>query len=343
MATQLAQGSQPYVEPFAAWDVTLNGESLTKSYAPRLISLRLSEGRGEKADELEIVVKDEDGKFVPPAQGVVLHVSLGWLRGSGVMPGLVNKGSFTVDEVTWDGPPDRVSIRARSADFKDSFRTRRNKVWKDATIGSIVSEIAMRHGLTVRCHADLTGQTVPAGEQGNKSDMQFLRDLARRYDATATVKAGALIFAPIGSATTATGAAYPTATISRGQCSSYSWKRCARDKAQDGAEAQWHDHKAGKRKTHSTGGSNPKRLKRVYGSEAAAQAACKSEHKRLQRASASLDLNLALGDPRLAPGMHITVSNFKAHVDTAKWLIASADHEMSGHGLSTRLTLEVAA
>ena len=342
MASSPTITGQPYIQPRAAWDVLLDGTSLTADYAPRLISLRLSERRGEEADELEITVHDHDGKFTPPPQGAVLTVRLGWLRGTGVVPGLVEKGSFTVDEVNWEGPPDRVCIRARSADFKQSFRTRRNKVWKDATIGTIVSEIAKLHGLTVRCHPYLAGQTVSAAEQGNKSDMQFLRDLARRYDASATVKAGALIFGPIGASTTATGAILPTATIKRSQCSRYSWKRCARDKAQDGAEAQWHDHKAGKRKTHSTGGTNRKRLKRVYSSEADAKAACKSEHQRLQRASASLDLNLAFGDPRLSTGMKVSVSNFKPHVDAGKWLIASADHQMDARGLTSSLTLEVA-
>lgn len=342
MTTAPALAGQPYIEPRAAWDVTLDGVSLTKDYAPHLISLRLSERRGEEADELEIVVKDNDGQFAPPPQGSVLRVSLGWLRGSGVKPGLVDKGSFTVDEVSWDGPPDRVSIRARSADFKDSFRTRTNKVWKETTLGAIVRAIAASHGLNARAHPDLSGTSVKAEEQGNKSDMQFLRDLGRRYDASATVKGGALIFAPIGAATTATGAVLPTATISRGQCSRYSWKRCAREKAQDGAEAQWHDHKSGKRKTSITGGTNRKRLKRVYASEADAKTASESEHRRLKRASANLDLDLALGNPALSPGMRVTTSDFRPHVDATTWLVASADHEMDGRGLSTRIALEVA-
>lgn len=340
---QITTSGQAYIQPRAAWDVTLDGKSLTDSIEPRLISLRLSERRGEEADELEITVHDSDGEFAPPPQGSTLRLKMGWLRGTGVTPGMVDKGAFTVDEVSWEGPPDRICIRARSADFKASFRTRRNKVWTGTSIGAVVSEIAKRHALKARCHPDLSGQTVTAGEQGNKSDMQFLRDLARRYDASATVKGGSLIFAPIGAATTATGAALPTATINRRQCSRYAWKRCARDKAQDGTEAQWHDHKAGKRKTHSTGGINRKRLKRVYGSEADAKAACAAEHKRLQRASANLELSLAYGNPLLAPGVKVTVADFRPHVDATKWLIASADHQMAGRGgLSTSLTLEVA-
>ena len=332
-----------YMQAKAAWKVTLESEDLTDKLAPRLISLRLSERNGEEADELEIVLHDTDGKVAIPPEGAVLRVQLGWERGSEVTPGLIDKGSFTVDEVNCSGPPDIISIRARSADLKDSFRNRRNKTWADTTIGAIVTEIAGRHSLTPRCHADLSGKAITAAEQGNKSDMQFLRDLARRHDATATVKGGALIFAPIGASTTATGALIPASTITRGQCSNHSWRRAAREKAQDGVEAQWHDKEGATRKTVSTGGSNRKRLKKVYGSEADANAAATAESKRLKRAAANLDLTLAYGDPRLAPGMKVAVSGFKAEIDGTQWLITSADHDMGDRGLSTRISLEVSA
>ena len=338
-----AETQQAYAEPRAAWDVTLDGQSLTKAYAPRLLSLRLSEKTGEQADELEIVVHDHDGAFTPPPQGAVLRLALGWLRGSGVTAGLIDKGSYTVDEVEWSGPPDQVTIKARSADFKNTFRTRRNQVWQDTSLGAIIATIAVRHGLTPRCHADLAGKAIAAAEQGNKSDMQFVRDLGRRYDAAATVKGGALIFAPVGAVTTATGAPMPTAAIRRQDCTNYTWRRAARDKAQDGAEAQWHDHATGKRQTATTGGSNPRRLKKVYASKADAQAAARSEHQRLERASAALSLDLALGNPQLTPGMRITVSGFKPHIDGATWLITSASHDMSDRGMASRLELSVAA
>lgn len=342
MASAPAIAGQPYVQPRASWEVTLDGVSLTKTLAPRLISLRLSERRGEEADELEIVVHDADGNFAPPPQGSVLRVSLGWLRGTGVTPGLVDKGTFTVDELSYEGPPDQVTISAKSADFKQTFRTRKNHVWKDTTLGAIVTQIAGKHSLKARYHAELASQSIIAAEQGNKSDMQFLRDLARRYDATATVKNGCLIFAPVGAKTTSTGAPLPTATISKRDCSRYSWKRCARDKAQDGAEAQYHDTKAGHRKTAGTGGSNPKRLKRVYASKGDAEAAAQAEHNRLKRASATLDITLAFGNPMLSPGTRVTVSDFRPHITASTWLIGSTTHVMDGRGMATDLSLEVA-
>jgi hypothetical protein len=59
-----------------------------------------------------------------------------------------------------------------------------------------VAQIAADNALTPACHPDLSAQTVPSAEQHNKSDMQFIRDLGRQFDALATVKAGTLLFAP---------------------------------------------------------------------------------------------------------------------------------------------------
>lgn len=331
-----------YVQPKAAWRVTLDGADLTAKLAPMLVSLRLSEKDGEEADQLEIVLDDSKGNVAIPPEGATLRVWLGWERGTAVTPGLVDKGAFKVDEASWSGPPNRITLTARSADLAQSFRTRRNRTWKDGTIGDIVGVIAQEHSLTARCHADLASRAVKVAEQGNKSDMQFLRDLARRHDASAVVKAGCLIFAPKGAATTASGSALPDAVLLRERCNQIDWKRAARERAQDGAEAQWHDPQEAKRKTHSTGGSNRKRLKKVYASEGDASAAAGAEAARLKRAAASLSATLAYGNPALSPGMMITATGFKDVIDQTTWLIASAEHSMDAGGLKTRIEMEVA-
>jgi phage protein D len=131
--------------------------------------------------------------------------------------------------------------------------------------------------------------------------MQFIRDLGRQFDALATVKAGTLLFAPRAPPPAwqqAAAHAHHHAPAMR----TASWRRAAREKAHDGAEAQWHDQEAGHRKTVSTGGTNRRRLKRVYPNEPAARAAAQAETTRLGRASATMDLTLPYGDARIMPG-----------------------------------------
>ena len=336
-------GDQAYHQPMADWRVTLDGQDITQRLAPRLISLKISEKLGESADQLEIELDDSDGLLALPAADARIAVQLGWARGTGVSPGLVTKGSFKVDDVKWQGPPDTVSITARSADLKDSFRTRKSKIWKDTTLGAIVGQIAGNHGLTARCHPDLSGTVVTLAEQANKSDMQFLRDLGRRYDAIATVKDASLIFAPHNASTTASGKPIPTIEVTRQSGDRYSYARAERERGTDGAEAQYHDQDSASRKKVTAGGTKRRRLKRVYASENDAGNAARSEAKRSERAKAKLSITLALGDAAIAAGHRVTAKGFKTEIDALAWRVASVDHRMDGSGgFTTQLELEVA-
>ncbi|HIH3408196.1 TPA: phage late control D family protein, partial [Escherichia coli] len=69
-------------------------------------------------------------------------VMIGW-RGEA----LVNKGVYIVDEVTWEGPPDKLTITASSADFREEFNVKREVSWHDVTVKQVVSAIAHRYGL----------------------------------------------------------------------------------------------------------------------------------------------------------------------------------------------------
>lgn len=335
---------QSYHQPLADWRVTLDGQDITARFAPRLIGLKISEKLGEAADQLEIELDDSDGLLALPGADARIAVQLGWARGTGVAPGLVSKGSFKVDDVKWEGPPDKVSITARSADLKDSFRTRRSKIHKDTTLGDIVGKIAAAHGLTPRCHPDLAGIAVTLAEQANKSDMTFLRDLGRRYDAIATVKDASLIFAPHNARTTATGKPIPTIAVTRQSGDRYAYARAERERAQDGAEAQYHDQNAARRKKVTAGGGKRRRLKRVYASENDAKHAAKSETQRSQRAKARLSITLAQGDAAVAAGHRVTARGFKTEIDALAWRVVSVEHRMDGSGgFITQIEMEVAA
>ena len=333
---------QGYIQPVPAWHVTMAGIDLTDKLAPRLISLSLSERHAEAAEELELVLHDSDGLLNLPPEGAVLTVAIGWARGTGVAVGLVEKGSFVVDHIEWEGPPDALKITGRSANLRTDFRNRKSRTWHNHSLTAITTQIATDNGLTPRCHPDLADTIITAAEQANQSDMEFLRDLGRRYDALATVKDGCLLFAPIGATITATGQTIPTLTITKRGNDKYHYHRASREAAQDGAESQWHDQRTGKRKTVSTGGSHRRRLKRVHASHADAHAAAQSEAKRLKRAAATLEIDLGYGNPQVSVGMHTTVSGFKAEIDAHQWLVAHVAHEMSGSGLKTKVELSVA-
>ena len=122
----------------ADFKLVVAGIDYAAQIVPRLISLTLAEKLGEEADTLDIQLSNHDGQLAPIKRGVYATLSLGWKSGPDVIVGLVDKGQFKVDQVEKSGPPDVLSIRARSADLTGDYRRRRDKGWKDTTLGAVV-------------------------------------------------------------------------------------------------------------------------------------------------------------------------------------------------------------
>lgn len=316
-----------------------DGTDLADKINPRLLELTLTEKRGEESDQLDITIHNHDGAMVPPKAGAVLQLAIGWAKGSDVTPGLIDKGRFKVDEVERSGPPDTISIRARAADLTGEYRTRRDAVWKNKSLGQILQDIATRHGLRTAIHPDLVGKQIAVIEQAGKSDMQFVRDLGRRYDAVATVKDQTLVFMPIGAATTASGKAIPRRTITRRDGWNWTFRHAQRNE-HDGAEARYQDQDAGRRRVVKSGGKKRKRLKTVYGSKGEAEAAAKAETERNRRAAYEFDYTLALGDPTFIPNQAVELKGWDSEIDALPWLVSEISTRLSAGGLTTSIKFE---
>lgn len=332
--------------PIAKWKVTLDGKDLTDTISPRLISLSIQEKRGDEADQMDLALHDSDGLLEIPKSGAVLKVQLGWKQGAGLPLGLVDKGSYKVDEAQWSGPPDQVTVRARSADLTDAFRIRRERSFVGKTVDEILSDVAADNGLTPKVDATLGAKIIPALGSGAKSDAALLRLLGRRFDAVATVKEATLIFAPVGSGKTASGKDLPTETLDRAQTSKIDYQRVERVEY-DGVEARWHDKSTGTRKalkSGHTGSGKPRRLRKVYASQQDAQQAADAENSRTNRAKFRANIELSLGRPDIFPERPIKLTGVKDEIAAHKWIVAECEHRMDGRGgLMSRLTLEATA
>jgi phage protein D len=318
--------------------VVLDGQDLTGRIAPRLIDLTLTEDRGGEADQLDLRIHDHDGKMSLPRRGVTLAVAIGWKES-----GLVEKGTFEVDEVEYSGSPDVITIRARSANLTQSLRNRRERSWHATTVGAVVRAIAGEHGLTPRIADSLAGIALPHFDQPNESDASLLTRLGKRFDAAATVKNGALIFAPIGTGKTATGKPLPTLTLTRRDGDQHRYSVADRD-AYSGVRAYWNDKKGARRKSVLVGkDENAKALRETYDSEKSAREHANAEFKRVQRGEAKFDYTLALGRADLSPEMIVQVQGFKPDIDGKRWLVSKATHTLNGSGgFGTALELETA-
>lgn len=325
--------------PKAAYRLIINGKDLTPTLTRLglLSSLTVTEKRGEEADTVSLVLID-DGSVPLPRRGQIISVALGW-EGQD----LVDKGQFKIDAAGHDGPPDVITVRASSADLTAALRVRRDKSWRDTTLGAVVQDLAARNGLQVRIAPELASKTVALVSQSRESDANLLTRLGRLYDAVATVKAGRLIFSPIGRGSTTSGQAIPTITIQRTAADTHSWSESDRETFA-AVTASWHDVAAGARKTVKVGDANAdssktQKLRRVFASEDAARQAAEAKLRRSKRGAADLRLALALGRPEIYPEQRIKAVGWKPEIDDAEWLIETATHHLE-EGLSTALELQ---
>ncbi|MCC2603033.1 contractile injection system protein, VgrG/Pvc8 family [Sphingopyxis yananensis] len=336
--------TQTGISNIADWRVTLDGKDLTGKMRPRLVSLSISEKRGDEADQLDIVLDDTDGGLDIPPEGAVLTVAIGWKQGRNVEIGLVEKGSFKVDDVSHSGPPDQITIKARAADFTSAIRNRRDQSWKNSTLGAVLKDVAGRNGLTLKVTPALAAIALPSISQSRTSDIAFLRRLGRENDAVATIKDKHLIFAPKGAGQTTSGKPLPTLTITRASGDRHNWQRQKRD-GQEGVTASWHDRKGAKKQSFTVGKKDgAKRLRKTYPDEASARRAAVAERDRLKRAPASFDMKLAFGRPDASPECRVTVTGFKDQIDGTTWLISDVTHRLDkGGGLTTDIKMELAS
>ncbi len=321
--------------PRPIYRLTLDGRDITPTVDPRLIGLSLTECRGDEADRLDLSLSDHDGLLDIPGKGVELSLAIGWAD-----TGLVDKGTFVVDETEHTGAPDMLTIRARSAELRQSLRVRAEHSYHRTTVGAIVGTIAGRNQLTPRVDPALAALPVEHIDQTGESDVNFLTRLAKQHDAVCTVKRDRLLFLPINGTTTSGGQPLQAVAITRASGDNHRYHTSDRD-AYSGVRAYWHDPGKAKRRGVLVGASgNAKRLRETYANATDALRAAKAEYQRVKRGASTLELTLALGVPLLGPQVPVSVAGFKPQIDGTSWLTVKTTHTMGDAGFHTRVELE---
>ncbi|MEQ1975044.1 phage late control D family protein [Xenorhabdus sp. SGI240] len=327
----------------------------------RLISLSLTDNRGFEADQLDIELDDSDGLLSLPPRGTELSLHLGW-QGEA----LIHKGKFIVDEIEYSGPPDKVTVRARSADFRATLNISRELSYHQKTMGDIVQTIAARNNLQPEVDKTLAAIAIKHIDQTNESDGSFLTRLAKQEGAVAAVKNGYLLFMRQGQNQTVSGRPLPVVMITRQSGDGYRFSLADRS-AYTGVSASWLNTREPQKKEQvivrrkrrqSRQTAQPKKeekqgeylagsegnvlvLKHTYAYRSTAERAAKAEWEKIQRGVASFSIQLAKGRPELFPEMKVRVIGFKPQIDQADWTLVTVTHTLNDSGLTSSLELEV--
>ncbi|MEQ1968397.1 phage late control D family protein [Xenorhabdus nematophila] len=331
-------------------------ENINARIQDRLISLSLTDNRGFEADQLDIELDDSDGRLSLPPRGTELSLHLGWQDAA-----LIHKGKFIVDEIEYSGAPDKITVRARSADFRATLNISRELSYHQKTISDIVRTIATRNNLKPEIDTALAGIMLNHIDQTNESDGSFLTRLARQEGAIATIKNGYLLFMRQGQNKTVKGRPLPVVTITRQSGDSYRFSLADRS-AYTGVSASWLNTRKPKKKENITvkrRQAKPKKkeekqgdylvgsegnvlvMKHTYSNKSNAERAAKAEWEKIQRGVASFSIQLATGQPELFPEMPVRVSGFKPQIDAADWTLVTVTHTLNDSGLTSAVELEV--
>ncbi|HHG9959386.1 TPA: phage late control D family protein [Yersinia enterocolitica] len=343
------------------YSITVDGIDKSSGIKKRLMSLTLTDNRGFEADQLDIELDDSDGQLVLPRRGAKIAVALGWQGAA-----LIDKGTFTVDEIEHSGAPDKLTIRASSADFRETLNVRRDQSYHKTTIGGIIKIIAERNKLTPTLNKAMSDLTVDHIDQTNESDGNLITRLAKQYGAIAAVKNGNLLFIKQGQSKTASGKPIPVMTVIRSLGDGHQFSMADRG-AYTGVVANWLNTrttekpvvKVKRKRKSKTTAAKPKEpeekqgeyligtdenvltLRTTYASKHNAQRAAKSNWERLQRGAAKFSIQLAKGRADLYPEVPVKVTGFKKQIDEADWTLVTVTHSMSDTGFTTALELEV--
>ncbi|WLH14486.1 phage late control D family protein [Pseudomonas hefeiensis] len=322
--------------PVPAFRITVDGNDIAQLISPRLMSLELTDNRGIEADQLSITLSDHDGLLAIPPKGATIRLWLGWSD-----TGLVDKGTYTVDETEHSGAPDVLSIRARSADLRKGLKTKRERSWSNTTLGDVLGDIALVNGLTATIAGALDGLPILQLDQANESDANLISRVGEEFDAVVTVKAGCLLCLPAGGGKTATGAELPHITLTRADGDQHRYLQADRD-SYDGVRAYFYDvNSAKKQEAIAGGGENLKDLRHTFSDRQSALRAARAEFNRLQRGSATLSYTLARGRPDLIPELTYTLQGVKPEIDEIIWYGGNVQHTLSpDNGYTTSLELE---
>lgn len=315
--------------------VVVNGRDITLDIEQRLLSIELTDNRGMEADQLDINLSDHDGLLAIPPKGASVRLWLGWSD-----TGLVDKGSFTVDETEHSGAPDTLSIRARSADLRGGLKVKRERSWHSTTLGTVIGAIASAHGLAPVVSAALAALELLHLDQANESDANLLTRLGQEHDAIANIKAGRLLFMNTGKSTTASGLTLPHVVLTRADGDQHRFLQADRD-AYTGVKAYYYEvNSAAKKEAIAGGGENLKELRHTYADQSSAIRAARAELKRLQRGTATLSYTLAKGRPDLTPDQTYSLYGIKAEIAAIVWLGGNIRHSFTPEAFTTSLDLE---
>lgn len=174
--------------------LVFDGVDISRDVEKDIISLRYIDNEEYEADDLQIVLQDRDGrwlkKWLDDALIAQLNTEAKKTKGLAIKaeiictdwskPGDTLKldcGEFALDEITADGPPARITIKASALPDRNGIKTtERSQSWENYKLSGIGGEIARRSGLGFIFDSRFDPM-FDRKEQNEQTDISFLQKI----------------------------------------------------------------------------------------------------------------------------------------------------------------------
>ncbi len=315
-----------------------NDKNISADISPYMLSFSFTDNASGKADDFSLELEDRLGNWRGswfPDKGAKITASVlleNWNReGETVkLPG----GTFTIDEISSSGPPEKVSIKGVSVPTAASIKgTTKTRAWENTSLKKIATDIASSGKLTLFFDSK-ENPDYKRKDQRDEGDLAFLQRLCSEAGLNLKVSDKKIvIFEEQKYESNA-----PVYTIKRGQSDikSYSFTSKLQDTA-NSAEVSYHDPVSNEKVKSEFKPSEPpatgEKLQLNARVESAAEATRVAKNELRNKNKNELTARLSLmGNPSIAAGVTITLQGFG--VFDGKYLVDKATHSIS-NGYST--------
>lgn len=331
--------------------VSIDGHDATAYIAPSLLDFSYTDNLSGKADEVQLTLQDREARWNGPwkpqkGMQVVANLSVHDWFAQGE-DAILACGSFKIDEITLDGPPDAFTIKAVSASLTSGLRDeRKTRAWENQSLQGIAGQLAGEHSLDLHYEGgENSAEThMVRQDQREEADLPFLHRLANERAMHCKVHDGKLILSDSIKAEQQNPAATLSRTGTDTPVTHYSFKQSSAGTAYTKVEAAYTDSSTGQVHTATAqvekGSQNadPKTMQlnaRVESSSAAMRLAGSALHNANKSTdTASVD---CMGHPGLVAGLTIQLAGFGDF--SGSYLIEKATHKLGSSGYTTTLEL----
>lgn len=173
-----------------------NGKNISTTVDKYLESFQYTDPASGESDSISLTFGNWNGNWLAgwfPDKGATLSARIrtySWWSKSAMVQLIC--GTFSLDDISFSGAPDVMTIGAVSTPAVDAFKTtERTKIWESITIQQIASDIAMRYGLSVLYDAPVIKITVL--EQSGATDSAFIASVCKDYGLSLKVYGNKLV------------------------------------------------------------------------------------------------------------------------------------------------------